>query len=84
MDKKEILAIVRSSHENDAPLTCAMSELLINLGIMRLELDEKDPSIILYRIDIDDIIKNDIDPDYLYDKGWKVSDDEESIFKIIG
>jgi len=84
MTKEEILGLVKSSHDVNDKLPFSLIEKLTRLKILNLVLDEEDPSILSYKVSIDDIIENDISPEDLFDRGWEVSKDETYIYKIAG
>ena len=82
MTKKEILAIIKTAPHNDEKLPFSVIEELTTMNVLKLTLSPDGKSYI-YRVNIDDLVDKEINPDYLYDTGWLLSIDEEFIYKII-
>lgn len=82
MTKKEVLAILRTSTPNDEELPFHVVEEMTDLGILQVTLT-LDGKSYMYRVNVDDIVDKEINPDSLYNPGWHLSSDETFIYKII-
>ena len=81
MDKKELLAIIKTAPHNDTKLPFSVIEEMSLLDVLQLTLSPDGKSY-MYRVNIEDLVDKDVNPDYLFDPGWNLSSDEEYIFKL--